>query len=142
MNLDLSNPVSMLRLRLGDTKDYPQMLPDEVYEKTITDCNGNLKKAATLCGQYILVQLAFKTHQRMGTLELWGREAYISYRDYLTSVVSNPDFAGISPIPYSQCGTSPIIQFQKDWDKQYDCDPSNNYTGCPLGTVHPCGEIP
>lgn len=121
MLLDLQNPVSLLRLRLGDTKDYPQMLPDEVYCKTLEDCKGNLKAATVLCGQYILVQLAFKTHQKMGMLELWGRESYISYKDYLTSVIKNPDFSGISPIPYSATGSSPISKFQKDWDKNYEC---------------------
>lgn len=121
MILDMTSPISALRLRLGDTKDYPQMLPDEVYEHALAENNGNLKAATILCGQYILAQLAFKSHQKMGMLEVWGSESYKNYMQYLMLVVKNPDFSGISPIPYSATGASPISQFQKDWDKQYGC---------------------
>lgn len=120
--IDLSSPVGMLRLRLGDTRDLP-ILPDEVYEKTIEDKNGNLKAATILCGQYILATLAFKSHQKMMGLEVWGAESFKNYLIYLEKVIKDPSFNEISPIPYSQEGTSPITEFQKDWDEQYKCNP-------------------
>lgn len=120
MILDLNNPVSLMRLRCGDTRDIP-VLPDEVYERTLIDKNGDVKSASILCAQYILATLAFKSHQKMMGLEVWGKEAFDSYKEYLIMVTKNPDFSGISPIPYSATGASPISQFQKDWDKQFDC---------------------
>lgn len=120
MLLDLNNPVSMLRLRCGDTRDIP-VLPDEVYCKTLEEEKGNLKSAAIKCAGYILATLAFKSHQKMMGLEVWGAEAFKNYQSYLLMIVKNPDFSGISPIPYSATGPSPITKFQKDWDKAYEC---------------------
>lgn len=118
MILDLSNPVSLMRLRCGDTRDLP-IFPDEVYQKALDDKKGNVKAASILCAQYILATLAFKTHQKMAQLEVWGAESFKNYQSYLLMVVKDPDFSGISPIPYSAEGVSPIAEFQKDWDKQY-----------------------
>lgn len=120
MILDLSNPVSLMRLRCGDTRDLP-ILPDEVYESALAEKKNNLKQASLLCCQYILAQLSFKTHQRMNLLEVWGNEAFEQYMQYVMLVVRDPSFSGISPIPYSQEGASPITAFQKDWDQQYSC---------------------
>lgn len=118
--IDLSTPVGALRLRLGDTRDLP-MLDDCVYEQALLDTNGNLKAATILCGQYILAQLAFKTHQKMGLLEVWGSEAFKNYQTYLLLVIKDPSFSSISPIPYSASGPSPITEFQKDWYNMYEC---------------------
>lgn len=120
MILDLSNPVSLMRLRCGDTRDLP-LLTDEVYESALQQKKGNVKAASILCAQYILATLAFKTHSKMMQLEVWGAEAFKNYKEYLVMVVKDPDFSGISPIPFSQEGVSPITKFQKDWDKQYSC---------------------
>lgn len=135
--IDLSTPIGALRLRLGDTRDLP-MLDDCVYEQALVDTKGNLKAATLLCGQYILAQLAFKTHQKMGLLEVWGSEAYKNYTSYLLLVLKNPDFSGISPLPFTQLSCpSPIARFQKNWDKQYDC---SIYAGC--CDPDPCGGCP
>lgn len=120
MILDLSNPVSLMRLRCGDTRDLP-ILPDEVYESALQEEKGNIKRASLLCCQYILAQLAHKCHQRMNMLEVWGSEAFKQYIEYVRMVAKDPSFSGISPIPFSQEGTSPITAFQKDWDQQYSC---------------------
>lgn len=130
--IDLSTPVGALRLRLGDTRDLP-MLDDCVYEQALRDTKGNLKAATILCGQYILAQLAFKTHQKLGLLEVWGSEAFKNYQAYLMLVIKDPSFSSISPIPFSLAScTNPITRFQKDWDKQYDCSCYNyiDYDTC------------
>lgn len=120
MILDLNNPVSLMRLRCGDTRDLP-ILPDEVYEHTLEEEKGNIKAASIKCAQYILVQLAFKTHQKLSQIEVWGAEAFKNYEAYLLMIIKDPDFSGISPVPYSDCGeVSPIVQFQKDWHKAYE----------------------
>lgn len=131
--IDLSTPVGALRLRLGDTRDLP-MLDDCVYEQALLDTNGNLKAATILCGQYILAQLAFKTHQKMGLLEVWGAESFKNYMTYLMLVIKDPNFTSISPIPFSLASAcpSPIDRFQKNWYDQYDCScyESVEYTSC------------
>lgn len=118
--LDLNDPISLMRLRTGDTRDIP-VLPDEVYQKTLDDNSGNIKVSSIICAQYILATLAFKGQQRMGIVEVYGQHVFRQYQDYLMMIVKNPDFSGISPIPYSHEGTSPITKFQKNWDEQYDC---------------------
>lgn len=120
MILDLSQPTSLIRLRVGDTRDIP-LMPDEVYESALTQKGGNIKAASILCAQYILATLSFKTHSKMAQLEVWGAEAFKNYQTYLMMIIKDPDFSGISPIPFSQEGASPITAFQKDWDKQYSC---------------------
>jgi hypothetical protein len=120
--LDLNDPVSMLRLRCGDVRDLP-MLPDEVYQNALSEKKGNMKAAAILCCQYILAQLAFDSQQQLGVITVYGNQVFRQYRDYLIMVTKNPDFASISPIPYSGSnGTCPVIEFKKDWDRAYhDC---------------------
>lgn len=120
MILDLSNPVSLMRLRCGDTRDLP-ILPDEVYSSTLAEKKGDIKSASILCAHYILATLAFKSHQKMMGLEVWGAEAFKNYQSYLQMVIKNPDFTGISPLPYSGSSVSPIAMFQKNWADTYSC---------------------
>lgn len=119
--LDPSDPISMLRLRCGDVRDIP-LLPDEVYQSALSEKNGNMKAAAILCSQYILAQLAFDSQSRLGVIEVYGNQVFQQYKEYLVMVTKNPDFASISPIPYSgDNGLTPIIEFKKHWDREYDC---------------------
>lgn len=137
MILDINNPITALRLRLGDTKDIP-FLDDIVYEQALTEKKGDLKAATLLCGQYILAQLAFKTRQKLALIEVYGSDAFKQYKEYLLLVLKNPDFSGISPLPFTQLSCpSPIARFQKNWDKQYDC---SIYAGC--CDPDPCGVNP
>lgn len=118
--LDPTSKITMMRLRCGDTRDIP-FLPDEVYCSALDEKKGDIKSASILCAQYILAQLAFKTRAKMVQLEVFGGDAFKQYQEYLLMIVKNPDFSGISPIPYSATGPSPINEFQKDWDKSYEC---------------------
>jgi hypothetical protein len=70
----------------------------------------------------ILGTLAFKTHRKMGLqLEVWGREAFESYKEYLLLIVTNPNFMDISPIPVNIAGTTvhSLIKFQNEWNLNY-----------------------
>lgn len=123
--IDLSSPVGILRLRLGDTRDIP-ILPDEVYEQALEEKKGNLKAATILCGQYILATLAFDSQASMGVVTVYGNQVFRQYQDYLTMVIKDPSFSSVSPIPYSgDCTSSPITEFQKDWYMTY----SRRYVG-------------
>jgi hypothetical protein len=109
----------MLRLRCADHSDLPY-LPDSVYAQTLADNDNNLARSAKICATYILGMLAHKaTHRKMGLqLEVWGRDAFESYKSFLLLTVVNPNFMDLSPIPYSASGTAlnPIQQFAKDWN--------------------------
>lgn len=125
MPIDFSSDVGKVRLRIGDVSDLP-FLPDEVINNTIKDSSGNLPNAARTCAQYILAQLAFKSHKKMVQLEIWGAEAYQNYRDFLVTTVTNPSFMSFVPIPYGSTPTGdqdPIKDFMDDWNNNW-----NSYT--------------
>lgn len=119
--IDPTSDVGKLRLFCGDWGDIVR-LPDEVYTQTLTDANGNFPVAAKTCAMYILSQLAFKTHRKMGLqLEVWGAEAFENYKAYLMMAVKDPTFSNVSPIPYSDGGTCPneLVSFISDWKRNY-----------------------
>ena len=121
MVIDPTTNLGRLRLRCADYSDLP-ILPDAVYLQTLIDVNNSLPQAAKLCASYLLGTLAFKTHRKMGLqLEVWGREAFESYKEYLLLIVTNPNFMDISPIPFNESGTTvhPLIKFQNEWNLNY-----------------------
>ena len=121
MVIDPTTPIGKLRLRCADIGDIP-FLPDSVYNQALIDNNNALPQSAKQCATYILGQLAFKTHRKMGLqLEVWGAEAFDNYKQYLLLTVANPNFMDISPLPVNVQGDElhPIMQFQKDWTLNY-----------------------
>ena len=125
--IDPSTDLGRLRLRCADFGDIVY-LPDSVYIQALTDNNGSLPQAAKTCALYILGQLSFKTHRKMGLqLEIWGAEAFTNYKQYLLLITRDPNFMEISPIPYNVNGTDlhPLIQFQKDWNLNYASVPQS-----------------
>lgn len=121
MAIDPSTPVGKIRLMVSDLSDIP-FLPDSVYSQALLDNNNNIPQSAKQCSMYILGMLAFKTHRKMGLqLEVWGKEAFDSYKEFLILVTTNPAFLSYSPIPYSASGTTvpPLIQFQNAWKENF-----------------------
>lgn len=123
MVIDPSTPLGVLRLRCGDLSDIP-WLPDSVYTQTLTDSNNNIPRTAKTCAQYILAQLAFKTHRKVGLqLEVFSKEAFDSYRQFLIMTIKDPAFMDITFLPYgsslSNDTQSPLTQFISDWNRNY-----------------------
>lgn len=119
--IDPSTDIGKLRLRVGDISDLPY-LPDSVYQSTLDENSGNLPSSAKTIAVYILGILAFQVHRRMGLqLEVYGAEAFRSYKEFLILTTSNPNFMSYNPVPYSASGDEvhPLIQFQKDWNKNF-----------------------
>lgn len=119
--IDPTTNLGKLRLRCGDIGDLPY-LPDAVYTQTLSDNGGNLADAAKTCATYILAQLAFKTHRKMSLqLEIWGKEAFDSYKEFLILTTTNPSFMDFNPVPWGASGDTldALLQFQADWNKQY-----------------------
>lgn len=150
ITIDPSTNLGKLRLRCADYGDIPY-LPDSVYTQTLADNNDNLAQSAKICASYILGQLAFKTHRKMGLqLEVWGKEAFDSYKEFLLLTTTNPAFMEINPMPWGASGTmlDELLQFQEDWNKQYyrgtqsqkmaldaDIGPNDGSRYGPLGTT-------
>jgi hypothetical protein len=121
VTLDPTTNLGRLRLRCGDYSDMP-WLPDSVYNQTLIENDNNLVRSAKTCAQYILGQLSFKTHRKIGLqAEVWGGEAFAQYKQFLLLTVTNPNFMDISPIPVNLQGTAlhPLMQFTKDWNLNY-----------------------
>ncbi len=119
MALDPTTDIGKVRLRVGDYTDTP-IFPDSVYQSTLDDNNNNLPRSAKEIAQYILGVLSQKTHRKLVQLEVWGAEAFKSYKEFLLLTVKDPMFMDCSPIPYSPVlEYSPIMQFQSDWNKNY-----------------------
>lgn len=120
MPIDYSSNVGKVRLRIGDVNDLP-FLPDQVIQGAIDDNAGNLPAAAKLCANYILAQLAFKSHKKMAQMEIWGGEAFTQYRQFLMDTVSNPALASFTAVPHliSTIGQGPLEQLVSDWNKNW-----------------------
>lgn len=120
MIIDPSTNIGKLRLRIGDYSDLP-FLPDSVYTQVLSDNDDNLNASAITLAKYILGQLAFQTHRKMGIqMEVWGSEAYKNYKDFLLMTVKDPSFMDLSMLPYATTDEfNPIFQFQQDWNKNF-----------------------
>lgn len=120
--IDPTTDIGKVRLRVADYSDLPY-LPDAVYTSEITIAKGNLTKASKQCALYILGMLAHKVHRKMGLqLEVFGGEAFAQYKAFLLLTVKDPAFMNIDAfIPYGSTNAAynPIVQFQKDWNRNY-----------------------
>lgn len=120
MPIDYSSDVGKVRLRIGDVNDLP-FLPDGVIQNTVDEKGGNLPAAAQLCAQYILAQLAFKSHKKMAQMEVWSGEQFTQYRQFLMDTVTNPAFMSYTAVPYIVTDDgSPLKTFVEQWNKISD----------------------
>lgn len=120
MVIDYDTPSGKLRMRLGDTSDFPY-LSDSIYDAVYAECDDNINKATINCGKMILAQMSYKTRRSAGLqLEVFGNQAFEQMKQFLLLTIKDPAFMDISPIPYSsEAEFSAIQQFQSDWNKCY-----------------------
>lgn len=120
MLIDPTSSIGKVRLRVADYNDLP-LFPDEVYQSTLDDCDGNVVRAAKMMAQYILGVLSMRTHEKMVQLEVWGSDYSKNYLAFLKATILNPSLMTDAPIPYA-AGidvTHPLLQFQEDWNLNY-----------------------
>ena len=119
MIIDPTTALGKVRLRIADVGDLPY-LPDSVIQSTLDDHAGSILQASKTCAMYLLGMLAQKSHRKMAQLEIWGKEAFDSYKEFLMLAYTNPAFMDFSPVPYSKSlDFSPILEFQADWNKNF-----------------------
>lgn len=124
--LDPRSSIGKMRLRCGDYSDFP-IMPDEVYQSALDDCNNSLPQAVKLVANYILGSLTGQTHQKLAQVEVFGAEWFQNYLAFIKATILNPNFMQITPMPYAPklldirgCETdNPVVEFQKDWNKSY-----------------------
>lgn len=127
--IDPSTPIGKIRLRIGDWSDLV-ILPDAVIDSAIIDCEGSLPRAASLCAQYILATLSFKTHKKLAQIETWSNEQFENYMHFLKTVVLNPAFSSVYvPVAYNgdQSVQHPLIAFVADWNSNYSTSKQGVY---------------
>jgi len=126
MILDPTQPIGKMRLRVGDYSDMP-LMPDEVYQSALEDCNNHLPRASVLVAQYILASLTGQTRQSLAQVEVFGGEWFNNYLAFVKLTISNPNNMTVVPLPYTpltydETGAQvevPLIQFQKDWNASF-----------------------
>lgn len=124
--LDPTSNIGKMRLRCGDFSDLP-IMPDEVYQSALDDCNGYLPRACVLVCQYILASLTGQTHQKLAQVEVFGAEWFQNYLAFVKLTILNPNLMSYTPLPYTpltydEYGVQievPLIQFQKDWNANF-----------------------
>ena len=118
--IDPTTPIGKLRLRLADWRDV-YWLPDNVYQTTLDDCNGNINKASGILAQYILAILSHGTRSKMGIIESYDDQAYKQYRQFIIDTVNNPAIMNISPLAVVTGADeeNPLIEFSKMWNNAY-----------------------
>lgn len=118
MPVDYSTNTGKVRMRIGDVSDLP-FLSDDVIYSVLLETNQNLPLAAQTCANFILGQLAFKSHKKMVQLEVWGSEAFQNYRQFLMDTISNPSLMSYTALPVLITGDdcpNPLAQFTEDWN--------------------------
>ena len=117
--IDPTTPIGKLRLRLADWRDNV-WLPDNVYQTTLDDNNGNLNKSAAILAQYILAILSQQTRSKLYQIESYDNMAFAQYRQFIIDTVSNPAFMNIAPLAIVTGADepNPLIEFSKQWKKK------------------------
>ena len=118
--IDPTTPIGKLRLRLADWRDNV-WLPDNVYQTTLDDNNGNLNKSAAILAQYILAILSQQTRSKLYQIESYDNMAFTQYRQFIIDTVSNPAFMNIAPLAIVTGADepNPLIEFSKQWNSGY-----------------------
>lgn len=120
MQLDLTNTIDRVRLKIGDVSDI-HYLNDSVIAESLERNNNNFNAAVKECAFYILGIMSYSGRRKMAQLEVFGSDVWSQYQKFLTMLVKDPDFSGSCPIPYAGGidATNPLIQFTEDWNANY-----------------------
>lgn len=98
--LDPTNSaIDRVKLAVGDT-EAPFWLDDSVYEYALIAANGKENMAIKACANYILGVLSKNAHEKLVQIEIYGKEYFDSYKEFLLTVIRNPMSGTSSSIAY------------------------------------------
>jgi hypothetical protein len=103
--IDYNTALGRVRLRISDLSDIPY-LTDNIILASLTRNNNNENLTAKECSMYILGMMSGNSHQKFMAVEVFGNQIFEQYQKYLMMLYRDPNFSGISPIPYSS--SSPV----------------------------------
>ncbi len=98
---DLSNPIMVLRLNLGDTASDFEILKDGDYQYFLDKYDGNERRATIDAARAILFALSSKTRERIDVLEIHGDQWARQYSAALIEMLRNPELTISVAIPYA-----------------------------------------
>lgn len=98
---DLSNPIMVLRLNLGDHAQEFEILKDGDYQYFLDKYNGNERRATIDAARAILFALSSKTRERIDVLEIHGDQWARQYREALIEMLRNPELTLSVAMPYA-----------------------------------------
>ena len=123
---DLSNPIMVLRLNLGDTGSEYETLKDGDYQYFLDKYDGNERRATIDAARAILFALSSKTRERIDVLEIHGDQWARQYRAALIEMLRNPELALSVAIPYAG-GISKQDMYEND--NNSDATTRSTYVG-------------
>ncbi len=95
--LDLTDPVDIVRLNIGDTSDI-NWLSDVEIQYALDSNSGNINAATKQSATYILARLAFSGRERLDKLEFYGSEVYNNYLKFLKEIINSAVYSGTAGI--------------------------------------------
>lgn len=94
MALDPANSaIDRIRLNTGDSEE-PFILEDAVIQYMLDTNSDNEYKTTIQALEAIVAKFAKYTHEEIGDEEVWGQEAYESYRKLLRDWKNDPSLVG------------------------------------------------
>lgn len=97
----VNDPISRIRLMIGDTEEVDPYLDDSVYSYLLGKYNNNERASAKEAAIYVLASLTKYVRERTGQIEVYGAEWFKNYKEFLDSFINNPSIGGYNPIPYA-----------------------------------------
>lgn len=103
IDTDLSTPLDQVRAIIGDTDG--NLITDQTINALLLANSDNINKTAIQCLQFIVADLAKRTREEVGDVEIYGNQLYEQYRDLLDDLLKDPAFM-LSPALHILGGTS------------------------------------
>lgn len=112
-----TSAIDRMRLTVGDIFTDMEYLQDDVYDYLLDKYTTNEGKAALEAARYILALLARNARERAGEIEVYGREFFQNYKEFLVLIITDVNFSTVTynAIPFAG-GISKNDMLQSDLD--------------------------
>lgn len=116
-NNPATSAIDRMRLTVGDVFCDMEYLQDDVYDYLLDKYTNNEGKASLEAARYILALLARNARERAGEIEVYGREFFQNYKEFLLLIVNDINFSTVTynAIPFAG-GISKSDMYKLDLD--------------------------